>query len=256
MLHRFEGQVMKFVIWLLLLFTVIFLILYIILGESIHSGIANRAVIATGVFAGVGIIIAFVQASWASHQAEKASQQTKQMLTTNILFSLCEMYSQRDMHRAIKTVWQAMKQEGRGVSTIGDLLEITDRYQFLKKWIEEQAKEGKEKELDESRRMVTHFWYLIANLLNQDMIQEQDVFEWFGPPDVIWVLEGLEVIQQNLEMMGGHSKTKWPPLQVLEAYYKSNGINIKVLGDVLIPIVRIEPETISEIKKLWALEFS
>jgi hypothetical protein len=247
--QKFEGLIKQYGIWLLLIL-VVALILFVVLGESIRSTVSDRAAIATGFFAGIGILIAFVQAKWASQQAEKASQQVEQSLTTDILVSLYEMYIKRDMHRAIDDVWQAMKQEGSGISEISDFLEISDRYQFLKKYIDKQAQEGKEKEFDESRRMVAHFWYLIANLLNEGTLQEQEAFEWFGPPDVIWVLEGLEVIKQNLERIRERKKTRWPPLQVLDAYYKSKGINIEALKHVTIPIVRIEPEAIKQIKEL------
>ena len=184
----------------------------------------------------------------ANQQAKKASQQVEQALIADILVSLYDLYNSKDMHKAIEEIWQAMKQRGEGVNKIGDFLELPNRYQFLQKYVDQQAEGGKEKELDESRRMVTHFWYLIANLLNKGVLQKEDAFEWFGPPDVVWVLEGLEAIKQNRDLTGGRTKTRWPPLQALDDYYKLKGI--EVLEDYKAPIVRIKQETIDQIKKL------
>jgi len=195
----------------------------------------DRVQIATAVFAGVAPVVALVQ-------ARKASQQTEQALTTDISFRLYEMYTSEHMHQAIADVWHAVKQDGKGVNQVWEFVGMPDRYQFLKKYIAQMEKD-KVEDLDKSRRRVTHFWYLIANLLNKGMLRERDVFEWFGPPDVIWVLEGLEVIKQNLDT-GGVRQTSWPPLQILKRYYKSKGIG------TTIPIVHIDQETIRQIRTL------
>lgn len=231
---------------ILLCLLVVGVIVLVLLSGLIPRGILNGL---TTTVAILGIIIAFVQAKLASQQAKKASQQVEQTLTTDILSKLYGMYIQRDMHQAITDVWQAMKQDGRGVNTIEEFLEISDRYQFLKKYIDTQTAEEKKK-LDESRRMVTHFWYLIVNLVNKDALQKQDVFEWFGPPDVIWVLEGLEVIKQNLEMTGSRKRTRWPPLQLLYIYYKLKGITVEALDAALIPVARIDREVVKQIREL------
>lgn len=232
----------KFWLSLLVVGVVVLALLNVLISQRILNGLTTTVAI-------LGIIIAFVQAKLASQQAKKASQQVEQTLTTDILSKLYGMYIQRDMHRAITDVWQVMRQDGNGVNTIGEFLEISDRYQFLKRYIDTQLEEDKKK-IDESRRMVTHFWYLIANLMNKDALQEQDVFEWFGSPEVIWVLEGLEVIKQNVELIGGHKKTRWPPLQVLDTYYKSNGLKVEALMDAMIPVARIEREAVKQIKEL------
>ncbi len=127
-------------------------------------------------------------------------------------------------------------------------METPDRYQFLKKYLDEQIPERR-REIDESRRIVTHFWYLIENLLANGMLREEEVFEWFGNPDVIWILESLEVIKQHVDTTGD-SKTRWPPLLVLSRYYGSKGLEIKILNEGLIPLVRIDKTTIGQIRKL------
>lgn len=101
-----------------------------------------------------------------------------------------------------------------------------------------------------SDRHVPHFWYLVAILVEKGALKEQKVFEWFGPPDVIWVLEGLEGIQQNLKATSGAQKTRWPPLGLLRRYYESKGVAVEKLKDGTMPITRISLETVEQIKNL------
>lgn len=206
------------------------------------------AEVATAIFAGVSPLIAFRQAIYSSRQAEKASQQTRQALTANVLFRLYELYSSRRMHRAIEEVWGVVKQEGNGVSTFIEFLEKPDRYRFLEEYVDKLDLVGEWKRLNESRRIVTHFWYLIANLLAEDMLSVEDTFTWFGPPDVIWVLEGLESVQQKRAATGGMRKTLWPPLQILERYYRLKGVSVKALDKAEVPIGRIDLDTLSQIR--------
>lgn len=221
-----------------LLFTL--LILVICKGMS-QQNVADRVQAAIAILTGVSVLTALAQAI-------RASNQIAQLQKKDILFSLYEMYMRREMHRAIGDVWETMKQNVAGISDIADFLENPDRYQFLKKHLDELIPEQRRK-IDESRRMVTHFWYLIENLLANGMLRDKEVFEWFGNPDVIWILESLEVIKQYVDMTGA-SKTRWPPLLVLSRYYRLKGMDIKILDGERIPLARIDKATVAQIRKL------
>lgn len=188
--------------------------------------------------------------AWRTHKlAQSAERQVKSLekqSTAQIFFELYRTYNTPKLQEAIETIHDTYRkwQETWPDNQRSQLNE--KRYHFGQWFWNNKVDQGDE--IDRRRRRVTHFWYQVGFLLEKQLLDAGWVFAAFGPPDIVDILEPIEVILAD-EVIRSSSRRrlwdqrqKWPPMFVLrkwktdEPSEKTLLLGIEVPPDDMVPV--------------------
>lgn len=207
-------------------------ILLVLLGFVLTAGsaLSYDGSLSTAIQAGatVGLVVLTGWYAWHTQRlAQSAERQIKSMEkqgVSQIIFELYRTYNAPEMQQAIRTIYDSY-QEWQGTLSEDQKSGLNEmRYHFGQSFWN-RVQQGDE--IDKMRRKVTQFWYQVGFLLEQEMINKEWAFEAFGPPQIVDILEPIEVVLAD-EVIGDPSRPrlwdqrqKWPPMFALRTWKTS-----------------------------------
>lgn len=154
---------------------------------------------------GIGLFSVFV-AVISTYTAREAAGYARQSIITEILLKLHEDYSSPEMNNAVRYLFKLRSDHET------EFLE--NPYAFARDYIANTPTDSPQWA---NRRMVSHFYAHLANLVNQRFIDERNVFALWSAGDLA-IIEILEPIETAiLERYGSIPyMNEWPPLRLLD----------------------------------------
>jgi len=174
------------------------------------------------------LVIVTAWYAWRTHRlAQSAERQIKFMekqSASQIIFELYRTYNTPEMQQAITTIYDSYR-EWQGTLSEDQKSGLNELRYHFGRWFWNRVQPGDER--DKMRRKVTQFWYQIGFFLEREMINREWAFEAFGPPQIVDILEPIEVVLAD-EVMGdpsrprlGDQRQNWPPMSALRTWKTS-----------------------------------
>jgi len=145
-------------------------------------------------------------AIYSSIVAKKSAKYTRQSVLTTILLSFHKDYSSKEMNDAVSYLHQLKRDNEKAFSD--------NPYKFARDYISNTSYDSNEWQ---KRRMVSHFYSNLANLLDHGLVEDNYVFTLWGLDDlkIIKILEPIETaICEKTDSLP--YKKEWPPLRLYE----------------------------------------
>jgi len=94
----------------------------------------------------------------------------------------------------------------------GEWLHCQNRYEYVwRKWKDLSGEGNKDEELDQARRKLSHFWVDVAELVMRGILTPDEVWRAVGDPELIFVLEPLEVFKAwEIKKVKAKQLEPWP----------------------------------------------
>jgi len=171
-----------------------------------------------------------------------AGHHAKRVLLFNAVMKLHDDEADPEQFNAKETVWGASPPQ----SSDGEFCD--NPYSYLRKYLRDLSYE-RQLRLDKARRRLTHFWYRTARMVQLGIMPHQEVFDSVGWPDILEVLELLEVIRAD-EMAhdGDWAPRPWPPITLLIAWYKDREDK---KGEALVARLPARPDLYEAYRESW-----